>query len=114
MGRPDIGGSGSPASSTSRAVDAAGGAPELGTERPDEGERAPTLPDASRGGVAESGLAAPLVAVALDAAAAVLTLPTAGPGGGVAETVPLVEPAWAPVGPDLGRTGPSAAASGAG
>ncbi len=60
IGRPDIGGSGSPAPSTIRAGAAAeGGAPGLGAGRPAEGEMAPTLPEAGRSGIAKSVLDTP-------------------------------------------------------
>src|SRR5262245_46238763 len=106
IGRPEIGGSGSPASSTSRDAVAAC-APASG--RPVEGEEAPTLPDVARGAIGGLALAAPPVAVA---PAADLPLPAAG--AGVAVTVALVPPAWIPVDAALDPIGPFAAASGTG
>src|SRR5262245_64768048 len=109
IGRPEIGGSGSPASSTSRDAVAAC-APASG--RPVEGEEAPTLPDVARGAIGGSALAAPPVAVAPAAPATDLPLPAAG--AGVAVTVALVAPAWVPVDAALDPIGPFAAASGTG
>ena len=59
IGRPEIGGSGSPAPSTIRAgAAAAGGMPGLAVGRPAEGEMAPTLPEGGRSGIAKSVFAA--------------------------------------------------------
>lgn len=53
-GRPDIGGSGSPAPSTTRP--SAAGVTEVGMGIPDAAEAVPTLPERGRSGIAKSAL----------------------------------------------------------
>ena len=95
IGRPEIGGSGSPAPSTIRAgAAAAGGVPGLAVGRPAEGEMAPTLPEGGRSGIATSAFAAPLVADAGGTGGPALAPPAPAPVAvGPAAAVALVDPA---------------------
>jgi hypothetical protein len=97
IGRPDIGGSGSPAPSTIRAGAAAGGGVlGLGVGRPAEGEMAPALPGAGRSGIATSALEAPPVTDTGGTGGLALAAPAPVPvavGPAAAVAVALVEPA---------------------